>query len=140
MNSRPLAERFVLEPARFQCFDGSYGAHRGADKLAAFKRKTATEILLTFSNELECEHVQKRKADPDRGERDIINRHCRSKDQDRRKIQRIGRNAARQQSGDLFVGGHPVRNIAGVSLGEEFDRQRHDIQRNRLIITTASLV
>ena len=32
-----------------------------------------------------------------------------------------------KQPGDLLVGSDPAGNVAGVALGKEFDRQRHDV-------------
>ena len=39
-----------------------------------------------------------------------------------------------------LVGADPRRDVAGMALGEELDRQRHDLPEKRLIMTTESLV
>ena len=44
---------------------------------------------------------------------------------DRSQVERIGRDAARKQAGDLLVGADAGGDVAGVTLGEEFNRQRH---------------
>ena len=127
LNAGPLTESLVLQPARLEGFDRAHGAHRGADKLAPFERETAAEILPALADQSQRQHVQQRHADADRRERNIVDRHRGGKKHDRCQIERVGGDAARKQAGNLFVGGHAACNVAGMALGEEFDRQRHDV-------------
>ena len=77
------------------------------------------------ADQLQRQHVRKRHADADRGERQIVDRHGGGEEDDRGQVERIGGDAARKQAADLLVGADAAGNVAGVTLGEELDRQRH---------------
>ena len=53
----------------------------------------------------------------------IVDDHGEREEYHRGEVERVRGNAARQQSRDLIIGSDARRDVAGVALGEELDRQ-----------------
>ena len=115
-SSRPLAFRVSMLRTALTVAPTSLPCSSARLRLRSSRRS---------ADQLQRQHVRKRHADADHGERQIVDRHGGGEEDDRGQVERVGGDAARKQAADLLVGADAGGNIAGVTLGEEFDRQRH---------------
>ena len=127
LDAGPVGERIVLESTGLECLDGANCADRAAEQLALFKGKAGAEILPPPGNSLDGEHIHQRHADANCREQGIVQHHDRGKEDQRYEIQGVGREAPREQAGDLLVDRYPVRDVASVTLGKELHRKREHV-------------
>ncbi len=88
-------------------------------------RKPVAELLPPCCHQPQQEDIHQRDRDAKGGESEIVDCHCSTKQQHRRQTKRVHGDAARQQAGDLLIGGNPTGDITGMALREELKRQHH---------------
>ena len=77
---------------------------------------------------------------PEQGKRHIVLKHEHDVNEHAGEANHRRRQFAREEAGDGVVAADAAGHVAGVALGEEFDRQARTCQRNFAELPTASLV